>query len=137
MPLPVFIGVIFGCMPFDMPIRRRVSPLALGSSLLLVVVLWKVILPSDKPVTLHAGDEEEWVDSLELLDTVSIKNTVKEPSNLGRILHPSENPMVTGQPLQIVCVLIKQSDALCWANGTMSSVVSLLWFGRFREVYCF
>lgn len=96
MPLPVFIGVIFGCMPFDMPIRRRFSPLALGSSLLLVVVLWKVILPSDKPVTLHVGAEEEWVDSLELLDTVSIKNTVKEPSNLGRILHPSENPMVTG-----------------------------------------
>lgn len=96
MPLPVFIGLILGWMPFDTFIGRKVSPLAVGSLLLIVVVLWKVILPSDKPVTLHAGAEEEWVDSYELLDTTSIEKTVKEPSNLGRILHPSENPMVDG-----------------------------------------
>lgn len=96
MPLPVFIGVILGCIPPEMSIRRKFSPLALGATILLVVVLWKVILPSDKPATLYAGIEEEWVDSLELIDTTFLENTVKEPSNLGRILHPSENPMVDG-----------------------------------------
>ena len=94
MPLPIFIGLILGWMPYDMSLRKKFSPVAFGSSLLLIVVLWKVILPSDKPVALHAGAENEWVDSLELSDTVSIENTVKKPSNLGRILHPSENPMV-------------------------------------------
>ena len=95
-PLPIFIGLIFGWMPFDTSIGRKVSPLAIGSSLLLVAVLWKVNMPSDEPVALHVGAEEEWVDSYELLDTTSIEKSVKEPSNLGRILHPSENPMVDG-----------------------------------------
>ena len=125
-------------MPFDMPIRRRFSPLAFGSSLLLVVVLWKVILPSGKPVALHVGAEEEWVDSLELF-----RHCVHKEYSQGAIepwTYPAsvrKSNGYRGNLFRSFGILIKQSNALCWANGTMSSVVSLLWFGRFREVYCF
>ena len=99
MPLPIFTGLILGWIPFQRIIHRFFSPLAIGSSLLVIVVLWNVILSGNKSTTFHPVAEEEWVDSFEPLDTASIEKTVKEPSNLGRILHSSENPLVDGVKL--------------------------------------
>ena len=96
MPLPIFLGLVLGCFSMGGVLWKKISPLAIGSTLLVVVVLFSVILPADNLLALRSNPHEQFTPSIESLDTSTKEKLAMEPSNLGRILHSSENPMVEG-----------------------------------------